>query len=111
MRRRYRSFVALIVLTLPTVPLARAQDSQPSARQILLKALTAWADIIENKTGGPPQTLVANLKLTRSDGVSPVVQGMTVDLAFQPLRPPADQRLRCLRVLDVGRPRSQRLVG
>ena len=83
MRRRYRSFVALIVLTLPTVPLARAQDSQPSARQILLKALTAWADIIENKTGGPPQTLVANLKLTRSDGVSPVVQGMTVDLAFQ----------------------------
>jgi hypothetical protein len=83
MRPRHVSIIGLIAIVGMSARFAAAQDSQPSARQVLLKALTSWADIVEGKTDGPPRTLVAHLKLTQSGGLPAEAEGGTIDLAFQ----------------------------
>jgi isopenicillin-N N-acyltransferase-like protein len=103
--RHFCSFVLIAQFGL-LAPLARAQDSQPGARQILLNAITHWADVVENKTTAPPRTLVAQLKLVKSTGLPPQFDSTSVDLAFQ-----APDRLRISgsasdATLSVGRDRN-----
>ncbi|HXE55011.1 MAG TPA: C45 family peptidase, partial [Tepidisphaeraceae bacterium] len=60
-----------------------AQASQPTPRQILSEALSHWADIAEGRNGTSDKTLVAHLKLTRSEGLPDEVNGLEADFAFQ----------------------------
>jgi hypothetical protein len=81
MRRRHICSIVVVFLTL--VVSVRAQESQPSARQLLLGALTKWADLVEGNTDSPPRTLVANLKLLKSDGLPRELENLAVDFAIQ----------------------------
>jgi hypothetical protein len=60
----------------------RAQESQPSPRQVLLDAITRWADLFEGKSHADT-TLVGHFKVTRSQGLPDEAKDAVVDLAYQ----------------------------
>jgi hypothetical protein len=61
---------------------AGAQETQPSPRQVLLNAMSRWANLFEgqSQTG---RTLVGHFKVTRSQGLPAEADGVEADLAFQ----------------------------
>ena len=60
-----------------------AEDSPPTAREILSRAIFTWANLIDNADGAVPRTLSANIILAKSDGLPTEAAGMKIDMAFQ----------------------------
>jgi len=77
------TIVVCAIVSSLTPPAAIAQESRPSARQLLSEALTTWADLVEGKGAAASHTLVAHCKLVRSRGLPDEVAGLELDLAYQ----------------------------
>src|SRR6185312_10760668 len=81
MSRRHLPFLTF-ALTFALCLTARAQETQPTPRQVLLDAITRWADLFEGKSH-TDSTLVGHFKVTRSQGLPDEAKDAVVDLAFQ----------------------------
>ena len=59
-------------------PLTRAQNTdERSPRKILSDAIARWAELIEPAEDAQPQTLVANVKLVKADGLPDELGGLS----------------------------------
>ena len=84
--RHFRIFlvsIAGLVVLLPNARSAAAQASQPSPREVLADALSKWADLAEGRSDAAGQTLMAHLRLVKSDGLPDEVKGLEADLGYQ----------------------------
>jgi isopenicillin-N N-acyltransferase-like protein len=77
-----RLLLATLLILLACAKPSRAQDEAPSPRQIFSQAVAKWANLIEGREGAS-QTLTAQLKFVKTDGLPHEAAGATIDLAFQ----------------------------
>lgn len=85
-RRPLASTVAVVLCSLVLIGVARqarADDEQPSPRQLLAKAVARWANLVDPPEGAAPRTLTARIHLVQSEGLPREIAGLTADLAFQ----------------------------
>jgi outer membrane lipoprotein-sorting protein len=61
---------------------AIAQDEAPTPRQIFSKAVARWANLIDGRAD-QSQTLTAQLKFVKSQGLPREAAGATIEIAFQ----------------------------
>ena len=87
MTRPYRvSTIVVFLAFLIAFPLRSAQasdEARPTPRRILSEALSRWADLVEPPDDAKPQTFVAQLKLTRAEGLPREADGLMLDLSLQ----------------------------
>lgn len=78
---KHRTILILLLLVLPGSS-AIAQEESLTPRQIFSKAIARWVNLIEGREGDS-QTLTAELKFVKTEGLPSQAAGATVDIAFQ----------------------------
>ena len=82
-RRSFASgFIPLISL-LALLCLVSSAPAEDSPRHILSDAISRWADLIEGRQAAAPQALLAQIKISKANGLPRQFAGLTADLAYQ----------------------------